>query len=529
MLNKLKFIKNRKFLLISSIIISGLILRLWNFHNLYYFAIDEEKASFIINGIISGLHFPALGYPSSVGFRLGPLLFYLIAPIYKIFGSNPVNWGLFSVFISVISMILIYKIGAKINKTTGILSLFFYSISYLNILYDRRGWPVSFHSFIALSILYSLLKIKNGDQKYVFILTFFLIAATHFEVATLLFLPLVITIWLLFKLKVKRILIIISVILMVISQSGFIIFDLRHNFLNIKYLINYFNPNAKERVAKNLPLTGIKDVYLAHNLIPSTFARTLFAFSDPNTAIQYANCPQYLAYKQSKIPLILKLSIICIFLIFLYYTFQKNQRGRDESAILKIISVYFILLFTGIAIYTYLFHGEMAEFYLITGFAYFFIILGFIFSIILKSKINILAVIFLFIFATLNIQALFKSYNPYGLSHKKDAVKYALSVIGNEPFVLDSFQTCWYSGGYRYLFSYEKHESLTSYMDQYLEEYYIPNRNLLPEYRITILTPELVGNNPSGYDRFKDNINLIADFKEKFGSIEVYINKIAYY
>ncbi len=514
MLNKFKFLKNKNFLLITSIIITGLILRLWNFQNLFYFAIDEEKASFIINDIISGLHFPALGYPSSVGFRLGPLLFYLIAPIYKIFGSNPVNLGFFSVFVSVFSMILIYKIGTKINKLTGILSLFFYSISYLNILYDRRGWPVSFHSFIALSVLYSLLKIKNGDQKYLYVLTFFLIAATHFEVATLLFIPLVITIWILLKLKVNRIFIIISIILMVISQSGFIIFDLRHNFLNTKYLINYFNPNAKERVAKNLPLTGIRDVYLAHNLIPSTFARTLFVSSYPNAAIQYANCPQYLAYKQSKIPLILKLAIICIFLIFFYLTFMKFQRNSDESTILIIISAYILLLFTGIAIYTYLFQGEMAEFYLITGFAYFFIILGYIFSKIIKSKIKILAVIFLFIFATLNIQALFKSYNPYGSSHKKDAVKYAISLIGNKSFVLDSFQTCWYSGGYRYLFSYLNHEPLTSYMDQYLEEYYIPNSNLQPEYQVTILTPELVGNNPSGYDRYKDKINTIADFKE---------------
>lgn len=567
MLKNLRFPKNKKFLLVLCILFIGLVLRLWNFQNLFYFAIDEEKGAYIIKGITTLSHFPALGHPSSVGFRLGPLLYYLIAPIYKIFGPNPLNWGFLSILTSLLSMTLIYKIGTKIDKLTGIFALFLYSLSYLNVLYDRRGWPVSFHSLIALAILYSLLKIKSGNQKYIFILTFTLIAATQFEIATLLFLPLVIVAWFLFRLKVmtprpesrglykvesetpyrkpqeaihplhemaglsgtgvKRKLIIFSILLFLLSQSGFIISDLRHNFLNTKYLINYFNPAAKERIAKNVPLTGERSVYLAHNLIPSTFARTLFAFSPNNTAIQYANCSQYLKYKQSQIPIILKLSVVGVFLTFFYFMKRMWKEQNDKAFIFKIIFLYLTIIFFGISIYTYFFHGEMAEYYLLSTFAYFFIILGFWLSKLYKSKIGRLVVILLLLVFTIdNSQKLFLSQNPYGFKNKEKAINYSLSIVGNKSFVLDSFQTCWYSGGYRYLYTLADKEPLTSYMDQYLSEYYTPDKTANPEYLVVILTPELVGSNPSGYEIYKDSINSTADHKEKFGAIEVYIKKL---
>ena len=526
MLNNLKLLKNRKFLLVLGIIFIGLFLRYWNFQNLFYFAIDEEKGAYIIKGITTFSHFPALGHPSSVGFRLGPLLYYLIAPIYKTFGPNPVNWGLLSVLTSLLSMILIYKIGTKIDKFTGIFALFLYSLSYLNVIYDRRGWPVSFHSLIALSILYSLLKIKNGREKYIFILTFALIAATHFEIATLLFLPLIIIAWFIFKLKVKRKLIIFSILLFLLSQSGFIISDLRHNFLNTKYLINYFDPYAKVRIAKNVPLTGVRNVYLAHNLIPSTFVRSLFTFSKSNVAIQYANCPQYLEFKQSQIPIILKQGIAFTFLVFFYFVFKNWKEKTDKLAILKIIFIYLIIIFSGITVYTYLFHGEMAEYYLLSAFAYFFLMLSYLLSKLFKSRIKIIVILFLTIFMLDNTQKLFLSSNPYGMDNKQAAVDYSLAIVGSQPFVLDSFQTCWYSGGYRYLYTLKGYEPLVSYMDQYLSEYYTPDKITEPIYQVVILTPELIGSNPLGFEEYRKKIDSIADYKEKFGAIEMYVRKI---
>lgn len=254
--------------------------------------------------------------------------------------------------------------------------------------------------------------------------------------------------------------------------------------------------------------------------------RTLFAFSPANAAIQYANCPQYLQFKQSQIPIILKLGIAFIFLTFFYFVFKKWKEQTDQFTILKIISIYLIIIFLGITVYTYLFHGEMAEYYLLSAFAYYFIMLSFLLSKLFKARIKIMVLFFLAIFTVDNTQKLFLSNNPYGLTNKQAAVNYSLSIVGNQPFVLDSFQTCWYSGGYRYLYTLSGKEPLTSYMDQYLSEYYTPDKITKPIYQVVILTPELIGSNSAGYEEYRKKIDSIAGYKEKFGAIEVYVRKI---
>ncbi|MBI3379841.1 glycosyltransferase family 39 protein [Candidatus Gottesmanbacteria bacterium] len=518
--------RNKSVIIILSIILIGLFLRLWNFPNLFYFAIDEEKAAYIITQITQGKHLPTVGHPSSIGFRLGPLLYYFIAPFYKLFGPNPIVWGYLSVFASIISMYLIYQIGKKLNKITGIFALILYSFSYLNILYDRRGWQLSFHSLIALTILFSLLKIKENKTNFFYLLTVALIAASQFEVATLLFIPTAFISLLILKLKLNKKALTICFLLFFLSQVGLFLFDIKHNFMNTKYLINYFRPGTVERINTNIPLTNMRAVYLAHNLIPSTLARTISVFSPSNVAIQYANCPIYLSYKQTNIPLLFKFMPILILILFAISTIKNWQSSSDISIIQKTIFVYFGLLFGGITIYTYIFNGEMAEYYLLGSFAYFFIVIASILGFLFRSRGKIIILILLFLFIVDNSNHMFTSQNPYGLNHKLDAINYSLSKVGNNSFILESFQTCWYSGGYRYLYTLKKHDPLQSYMDQYLNEYYNPDKKVTTEYQVIVLTPELIGNNPSGFDKFRNEINSSSLFKKQFGTIEIYINKI---
>ena len=514
-----------KQLIILIIILIGLLLRVWNFHNLFYFAIDEEKAAYIINGITSGTHFPTVGHPSSIGFRLGPLQYYLLAPFYKLISPSPVTWGYLSVAVSFVSMILIYKLGSKIGRNVGIFSLFFYNFSFLNIIYDRRGWQLSFHSLLALSILYSILKIKKGHSKYAYILTLALIGATHFEVATILFVPFVFFAIILFKLKFKLKIAAICILLFIISHLGLLIFDLRHQFINSKYLLNYFSSSAYERIAPNVPLAGIREVYLAHNLIPSTLGRTLFP-GPANLAIQYANCPQYLSHKQQIIPPIIKLAVFLLLIYFLYTTIINWGEKDDVTNIRKAILLYLFLLFSGTAIYTYFFNGEMAEYYLLSSFAYFFIVIGILCQRILNTRFKWLMICLALLFMITNSQKVFTSNNPYGLNEKIRAINYSLSVVKDKPFILDSFQTCWYSGGYRYLYTLAGHEPAASHMDQYLNEYYTPNKSDKPQYQVVILTPELTGDNPTGYEQYRSRVKKEADNEAKFGAIEVLVKKL---
>ncbi len=520
------FFKNHQSLIATFIIILGLSLRLYRFNELFYYAIDEEKGLYIIRGITTATHFPTVGHPSSIGFRLGPLLYYLLAPVYKIFRQSPLVWGYISVLASIFTMILIYQIGKRISNVAGLLALAFYSFSYFTVLYDRRGWQVSFHSLIALTIFYSLLKLKKGSVSWLFILIFALIAASQFEVATLLFIPFVIIAFLLFHIPLTRKQLAFCLVVFLLSQSGLILFDIRHQFLNTRYFINYFRPQENIRIERNVPLTGLRSSYLAHNLIPGTLTRAIFPFGSPNLAIQYANCPQYLSSKQNQIPFLFEIPVMAILLFGAKNAWDKRHDKKEPSQIIVLCVVLFTIYFSALSIYTYIFQGEMAEYYLIPTFSFFFIVTSYFLSLLFNARMKWGVILGVFLFAFFNIYKLLISENSYGFKQKIDAVKYALSKVDNKPFRLNSFQTCWYSGGYRYLFTMFGKEPTISYMDQYFLEYYTPDKITLPQYDVTILTPELVGDTPKGYKEYRDLIRSKADFRNQFGEIEVYIKKI---
>lgn len=513
-------------ILVVLIILGGIILRFWNFEELFYFAIDEEKGAYIIQGIASGSHFPSVGHPSSIGFRLGPLFYYIAAPLFKYLSPTPLTIGYVSVVMSVFSMLLIYRLGLRINRVTAFIALTMYSFSFLNVIYERRGWQLSFESFFILIIIHSLLELKKGKDWFLFPIIISITILTQLEVGLFTLIPLILLSFYIFRIRiVNKKYLFASIVIIFLANIGLLFFDLRHNFINSQYLMNYFKKDTAIRVQENLPLKGIRNVYMAHEIIPNTLSRTLYPSSGSNLAVQYANCPQYLNFKYNNIPDLLKLIVTFIILLTIIMFFRKKE-NNDKGSILKICGFYFIIHFSAIAVYTYLFHGELAEYYLVPTFVFFFIACSYFISRIWNKKTHYLLSLIMLLFIVSNSIILLRSDNPYGYKNKLHAVQYAISSVSGKPFILDSFLTCWYTGGYRYLFTFKGHEPVVSYMDNYLTEYYQPNHNINPVYKVTILTPELIGNNPVHFDEFRRNLQNSSSQQKKFGAIEVYIEKL---
>lgn len=517
--------KSKYKILLICVILAGLFLRLWNFNPLFYFAIDEEKGAYIIKGIAEATHFPSVGHPSSIGFRLGPIFYYLMTPFYKIFPA-PVTIGYLSVLTSVMTGILLYKTVKRINIITAIFSVILYSFSYLNVIYERRGWQLSFESPLILLILLSILQLRKGKQKYIFVLTVAIILVTQLEIGLFTLIPFTIIAFYLLKLRLNRKYLIICITGIFLANIGLLWFDVRHEFLNSRYLLNYFRKDSAIRIQPNLPLTGIRSVYLAHNLIPNTLARTIFPGETTNLAIQYANCPQYLQFKQSQIPLFMKISALAVIFFAFYKAFILKKNKSDEAILFRLAAIYFVVHFSAITLYTYVFQGEMAEYYLIPVFMFYFICLGSALQMLCKTKLRFLAILFIFFFTLVNSYTLVNSFHPYGLKHKLEAIESILSKVKDSPFILEAPQTCWSTGGYRYLFTLAGTEPLTSYMDENLSEYYLPDKTSIPIYRVSILTPELLGKNQQKYEEYKNKFTLSSLWSEHFGAIEVHIDKL---
>lgn len=505
--------------IITLIIALGLFLRLWRFEELFYYAIDEEKAAYITSSLANLKHFPAAGHPSSIGFRLGPIFYYLTAPIYRFFSPHPLSIGYLSVAVSLFSILLLYKIASKISPKTGLIASFLYSVSFLNVIYERRGWQLSFESVIILVFIYSLLRLIKGSANYLVPFALSLILMTQLEVGLFTFIPFSFLVFMNYRIKPDRKLLLISLFLFIIANSGLLIFDLRHNFLNSRYLLNYFRRGNYVRIAENKPLTDDRSVYLAHQLIPATLARTLYPSGGNNLTIQYANCPQYLSFKRRSMPDIFVYGIGLFLIIFLFWSLRKYKANGTGDRLLFLSGLFMLVHFTAIGIYTYIFQGEMAEYYLLPVFVFFFISL----SQTLMRIPKYLLWLSLIFFAYINIQPLMTAENPYGLKAKKEAVKTALAAINTSVFSLESFQTCWYSGGYRYLFTRAGREPVRSYMDQYLSEYYRADPNKQTDRELIILTPELVGENPAGYETYRRQVISTSEHLGTFGAIEVYL------
>src|SRR4029078_3801313 len=99
-------------------------------------------------------------------------------------------------------------------------------------------------------------------------------------------------------------------------------------------------------------------------------------------------------------------------------------------------------------------------------------------------KFKYLAVIFTFIFLILNVNLLFRSYNPFGFNNKMLAAKYGLLTVGENDFSLDTLSSCFRWDGFYYPFIFEGRHPVKSYQD--------PNYAWLYDYQVSASHPSRI-------------------------------------
>lgn len=244
---------------IPLIILAGLFLRLYRIQDFYMFLADQGRDAVIIRRIILLQKFPLIGPPSSIGeVFLGPLYYYIIAPFLWIFRSNPVGLAIGVGLLSMGATTLIYFIVRKIvsRKAALILSLFI-SFSALFVDIGRFSWNpnlLPYFAFITMSLFFLALYGKRKMLYSILFGVFFGISFQLHHLAALLIIP--ITLYFILFLFKKRDFSAIRVPLIsgigfTLTLIPFVIFELRHNFLNIRNLISLF---TKQNVVSSGPL-----------------------------------------------------------------------------------------------------------------------------------------------------------------------------------------------------------------------------------------------------------------------------------
>ncbi len=251
----LNFIKKHPGILIILVLtLVATFLRLYNLERYATFLADQGRDAIIIKRLATFEHFTAIGPPTSVGYVfLGPFYYYFIAPWFWLFRFQPVGLVFGVAFFSICFIPVNYLVIKKIfDEKTAIVSSFLIAFSSIMVDFSRFSWNPNLLPLFAL-ITYILLVLGFEKKSYIYFALFGIMLSFSMQLhyLALILIPpsgiLFIANILNFKKNAKKYIvgIFVSIAAFVLGTAPLIIFDLKHNFLNVKSFINLITtPNT---------------------------------------------------------------------------------------------------------------------------------------------------------------------------------------------------------------------------------------------------------------------------------------------
>ncbi|MDD4938180.1 MAG: hypothetical protein PHX34_04190 [Candidatus Shapirobacteria bacterium] len=408
--NKIKFFLQSNLFLIIIISLFTLFFSLLKLSKGYTFEWDQADDASKVFSIISQKK-PLLIGPrvsNDNGFFVGPYHYYFLLPFFLLTKGDPVAGSYAVIFINLLTTIVSFLLIKKIfnPKTAFIASLL------LSICLGKTCWNVMYSPLIAISVFYVCYQIINNKFKFplaMFIAGF--ISTIHLVPASLV--PIIILSFFLAPQKPKLKEIFLGILFFIIPFIPLIIFDIRHDFLNLnKLLLMVFGRN-------NITISTIPPLWLR------SFWRSLNIFS-----------------------------------------FFPKTFGRIFSLLILIISPFLfknpkikILVFVWIVLPLLVlsqYHGAISEYYydLVIYLLPLFLSLILI-KMIKKVWILYLILFIIFLFSICQINSIKPSL--VSLQDKKAIVSYLINQKQDQPFNLSYETGVGLDFGFNYLFSYLNH------------------------------------------------------------------------
>ncbi len=443
-----RFFKNNSLLI--SILIGAAILRLYRIDEYMTFLGDEGRDALVVYNILHG-KLTLLGPTASVGgFFMGPAYYYLSAPFLWLFQYNPIGPSVMVVFLTFLTMMLMYKMASDFfNKAAGLVAIFFYAISPVVIVYSRASWNPNVMPFFTITTLYLLYEGVKRNKWWIFFLTGLLfgidIQLHYIELfvgAVIVFYVCLVRLTQKSKSFFKNITQIfrdgISIFIgFLVGFSPFIAFEFRHGFQNL-ININTFIFQSKDVGGTGNFWGNISDVYFR------LFGRVIVNFPTVSEQIYYDK---------------LLLGIWTIFVLFimtgstglLIYTFYKTKEKRE-----KFLQYTLLLSWLGLGVVLFgLYKKSIYDYYLQFLFPIVFILVGYFISFLWTRSVwgKIGAGMSFMIITGICLSVLPFRYEPNNqLNRTKEIASFVLQKTDNKPFNFAYISTGNSDHGYRYFF-----------------------------------------------------------------------------
>lgn len=269
------WIKNNKkeFIILCVILLVGAFVRLFKIDGYMTFLGDEGRDVIIARRLLVEGHPPLIGPGTSIGnMYLGPIYYYLMAPALFVANYSPVGPAVQIALLGIITIFFVWYVGREwFGKVTAFVAALIYALSPTVIIYSRSSWNPNIMPFFALLTIYSIYRVwQKHEFRWIVIagLSFAFVLQSHY--LGLLLLPTVgiywlLTLWKEIRSKDKKSTrsfiakSAISVFLFLLLMSPLAIFDIRHNFINLKAMEAFFTD--RQTTVSVLPWKAIPNMW----------------------------------------------------------------------------------------------------------------------------------------------------------------------------------------------------------------------------------------------------------------------------
>ncbi len=420
---------------ISVLIIAAIPRSVEMFSHNYVFGFDQGKHWLAAKAIVIDQKIPLIGdeVGGARGFFQGPGWFYLLSVPFLIFGADPYGAIVLTFILGVgtvaLAMLLFRKpLGLLSSGAVG----FFLALSPALISSSRFAWPPYVIPVLSVLYLYCVYRIIEKKMVYIPWMFFVIGCMGNFEIATAGTVFAVTLIFMVPFVVIHRIpirIILLSCIAFAVPLSPLIVFDLRHNFINTKGIIDtFFTANP------------------VNNLIPTT--EHLFSNHFIITTAEF--------FGSFQMKYLTRIHILVVLMLGLFLFFDRRV-SKINKKFLGFLYIFPIVLFILLMRYRNdLWGWWLLELQVIGGFLFGIITAYYLRkNLIWKIGTLLLGSIMLFSFIQSSVQFWKYDYPDYGgtakIRGKVDAIDYIFHDAGSKDFGLFFFTPPVYTYAYDFV------------------------------------------------------------------------------
>lgn len=422
-------------LILFGIILLAIFFRFYRLAEFQFWSIDNEIFVALVRKISMEYKIILVTPNASLGISLGSFFHLISAPIFIFARHNPVTIMAFGSIFGVFTTLMAYFTGKElINKRVGLITAFLYAGSFLISLADRRWWPLSPDSFLALVAIYSLLRIIKGHLIYSLPLVIAGSFAWHSDPSLAVILVFIIVSIFLYRIPILKKEHLLALFALLISFLPLVFFEIRHPGAISYPLYKAVNWPLDQGVGNNIYL----DNTALNNLIPN-FTRPFLI--GPSKAIE----EQLVCSDECPPPFLSPVSnLVVLSLIILPWILVKT---KDKKSV-QVVYLYLAAFLFGILTYSVVFHPLIFQHYFLIVYPAVFLLSAVSLDFFWSRNLKILTVTFLLVFLFTNLQALVDSEMRYPLSAKEKVAEVVIREISDKSFSLTGTEQGMYLGGF---------------------------------------------------------------------------------